>query len=463
MSATDAERAAKLMRAAIDGTNADYLPLPEHCEDELARCYTEAHGLDRKYVALWGKWLEWDGARWRIDDTLRSFDLARAVCRARAKAAEKAIAAIASAKTVAAVERLARADRGHAARAEQFDADPLLLNTPAGTIDLRTCELRTHRREDWLTKCTAVGPEHREPRRWREFLKRVTNGDAHLEAYMQRVFGYALTGVTREHAFFFLHGAGANGKSTFLNTLLHVLADYAVVASSETFIETAPGRHPTDLAMLRGARLVIASEVDEGRRWALARIKELTGGDPITARFMRADFFTYLPQFKLCISANHRPAVRTVDEAIRRRLNVIPFTVTIPPSERDPGLLEALREEWGAILSWGLEGCAEWREHGLEHPIAVRTATAEYLALEDIFAQWIEDECELDFKAEESLATLHAAYQHWAERAGEKFLGSKRFSQALAERGLTRIKTKQEARGFSGIRLKLALQSSAGG
>lgn len=232
------------------------------------------------------------------------------------------------------------------------------------------------------------------------------------------------------------------------------------MASSETFIETAPGRHPTDLAMLRGARLVMASEIDEGKRWAPARIKELTGGDPITARFMRADFFTYTPQFKLLISANHRPAVRTVDEAIRRRLHVLPFTVVIPPAERDQGLLEALREEWGAILAWGLEGCAKWQLHGLDAPEAVRAATVEYLAVEDIFGHWLEDECELDKRAQESAAALHAAYQRWAERAGERFLGSKRFSQALAERGLERIKTRAGARGFAGIRLRLGLESS---
>jgi len=196
-------RAEVLAFAAKRTSENESIPLPSHCELELADTYARAHGQNRKFIALWNKWLEWDGIRWIEDQTLRSYDLGREICKAAAKVVGKGAGAIAKAATVAAVERLTRADRAHAARAEQFDADPHLLNTPRGTIDLRTCELRPHRREDWLTKSTAVGPKHREPRRWREFLSRVTDGDGQLEAYLQRVVGYSLTGLTREHAFFF--------------------------------------------------------------------------------------------------------------------------------------------------------------------------------------------------------------------------------------------------------------------
>jgi putative DNA primase/helicase len=337
----------------------------------------------------------------------------------------------------------------------------MLLNTPAGTVDLRTGELRPHRREDWCTKRTAAGPENGAPARWLKFLDRVTAGDRGLEQYLQRLVGYALTGLTSEHAFFFIHGSGANGKSTFVNTLTQILGDYAVVASAETFIEVGADRHPTDLAMLRGARLVTAQEVDEGRRWALARMKALTGGDPVTARFVRADFFTYTPQFKLCISANHRPGLRTIDEAIRRRLHVVPFTVFIPPEERDTELLEALKAEWGQILAWAMEGCAEWQLHGLAQPKAIQEATAAYLTDEDVFAHWLEDTCELDPHGQEPVNLLHQSYRRWAERAGERLLGTKRFSQALAERGFRRVKTSGGARGFEGLRLKMDLEMGA--
>ena len=461
----DLERAQKLERAEMTRELGTERPLPEAAEDDIALFFTDLHGPDRKFVAPWGRWLEWDGTRWKTDETLRTFDLARAACRERAKRkmgeAERTAITIASAKTVAAVERLARYDRRHACLPEQFDADPLLLNTPDGTVNLRTGDLRKHRREDWLTKRTAVGPRDEDAPLWREFLKRVTGGDKELELYLQRCFGYSLTGLTKEHAFFFFYGSGGNGKSTFINTITQILADYATVASSETFVEVGADRHPTDLAMLRGARLVTAQEVDEGRRWALARMKSLTGGDPVTARFVRADFFTYIPQFKLCISANHRPGLRTVDEAIRRRLHVVPFTVFIPPDERDPGLVRGLREEWGAILDWGLEGCCEWLAQGLNPPKAVRDATAAYLTDEDLFAQWLDDACELEGDAFEPLGRLHDSYRRWAERAGERFLGTKRFSQSLAERGFIRVRGRE--RGFQGLRLKLPIEMSGSG
>lgn len=453
---TELERAHKARKIFTDAPG---VALPDQAEDELAQRFTLAHGVDRKFVATWGRWLEWDGARWRTDDTLRSFDLAREICRVSAKMLEKEklAAQVASAKTVAAVVRLASADRKHAATPDQFDADPMLLNTPAGTIDLRSGTLRAHRRADWLTKRTAVGPEHREPVRWRAFLKRVTGDDRELAQYLQRLVGYALTGLTSEHAFFFIHGSGANGKSTFINTVTQILGEYATVASSETFVDVGADRHPTDLALLRGARLVTAQEIDEGKRWALARLKSLTGGDAVTARFVRQDFFTYTPQFKLCISANHRPGLRTIDEAIKRRLHVVPFNVFIPPQERDTELLEALRDEWGAILAWGLEGCVDWQMHGLSQPKAIRDATAAYLADEDIFGHWLDEACELASDAKESLKNLHQSYRRWAERNGERLLGSKRFSQVLAERGLSRFKS-GDVRGFAGVRLKMPME-----
>jgi putative DNA primase/helicase len=449
-------RYAELMRERGEASTVG--EAPSDSEDELALLFTERFGKDRKFVATWSRWLEWDGTRWRTDETLHSFDLSREVCRERAAGLARGAKSMASAATVAAVERLARADRRHAATSEQFDADPMLLNTPAGTVDLRSGELLEHKRENWCTKRTAAGPENGEPSRWLKFLHRVTGGDSALEQYLQRLCGYTLTGLTTEHAFFFIHGSGANGKSTFLNTWSQILGEYAVVASAETFIETGADRHPTDLAMLRGARLVTAQEVDEGRRWALARMKALTGGDPVTARFVRADFFTYTPQFKLCISANHRPGLRTIDEAIRRRLHVVPFTVFIPPDERDQELPEALKAEFGRILAWAMEGCAEWQLHGLAQPKAIMDATAAYLTDEDVFGHWLEDACELDPQCHEPVNLLHQSYRRWAERAGERLLGSKRFSQALAERGYQRVKMGGGVRGFQGLRLKMSLE-----
>jgi putative DNA primase/helicase len=263
------------------------------------------------------------------------------VCReAAAECVKPSIAAaIASAKTVAAVERLARSDRCIAATVDQWDSDPWLLNTPVGALDLRRGDSCRRRPQGYFTKSTAVGPRG-ECSLWRTFLERITDGNEELERFLQRMAGYCLTGSTREHALFFLYGTGANGKSVLLNTLSGILGDYARSAPIETFTASNVERHPTDLASLRGARLVMAVETEEGRRWAESRIKVLTGGDKIAARFMREDFFEFIPQFKLIIAGNHKPGLRSVDEAIRRRFHLVPFTVTIPEEERDETLTE---------------------------------------------------------------------------------------------------------------------------
>jgi putative DNA primase/helicase len=233
---------------------------------------------------------------------------------------------------------------------DQWDFDPWLLNTPAGVVDLRTGMIGPHNPNHYMTKITAVAPAGDCPL-WHKILARITGGNTELQDFLMRVMGYCLTGITREHALFFGYGTGANGKGTFLNTMTAILAGYAAVAPMETFTATPTDRHPTDLAMLRGARLVTAQETEEGRRWAESRIKAMTGGDPISARFMRQDFFTFLPLFKLFIAGNHKPGLRGVDEAMRRRLNLIPFTVTISVADRDVQLADKLKPEMPGILA----------------------------------------------------------------------------------------------------------------
>jgi putative DNA primase/helicase len=308
---------------------------PEFSDDALALRFTAQHGNNLRYTAALGRWSEWDGKRWKPDETCHIFDLARRVCReASSNCPPRLAVRIASAATVAAVERLARSDRQHAATVEQWDSDPWLLNTPDGVVDLRTGAIRPALRQDYCTKITAVSSSGDCPL-WHSFLARITNGDAELQTFMQRMAGYSLTGITHEHALFFLYGTGANGKSVFINSISGVMGDYAKTAPIETFIASASERHPTDLAGLRGARLITAVEIEDGRRWAESKLKTLTGGDRIAARFMRQDFFEFTPQFKLLIVGNHKPGLDTVDEAMRRRFNLLPFTVTIPVAERD--------------------------------------------------------------------------------------------------------------------------------
>jgi putative DNA primase/helicase len=260
------------------------------------------HAAEQRYVAAWGRWLYYDGTRWKFDETRQTWTRARKICREIALTINKPkeAKAMASAKTRAAVVSLAGEDGRLAATVDQWDLDPWLLNTPGGVVDLRTGKTRKHDAADYMTKMTAVAPNaHCPTPLWLKFLKRVTDGDVELQKYLARVAGYALTGLTGEHEMYFLFGDGRNGKGVFMGTVADILDDYHRVAPIETFTATNNEQHPTDLAMLRGARLVIATETEVGRRWAESRIKMMTGGDPISARFMRQDFFTYKPQFKL--------------------------------------------------------------------------------------------------------------------------------------------------------------------
>jgi putative DNA primase/helicase len=228
-------------------------------------------------------------------------------------------------------------------QSEKLDSDPMLLATPSGTVDLRTGKLSEADPSDFITRCTSVGPAAPGTLAptWQRFLNEATGGDHELIAFLQRWAGYCLTGETIEHALMFVYGPGGNGKTVFVNTLAGILGSYGTVSPMDTFTEHYGDRHPTDLAMLRGARLVTASETEEGRAWAESRIKQLTGGEPITARFMRQDFFTFVPNFKLLIVGNHKPVLRNVDEAARRRFRIVPFTRK--PANPDPRLADKLR------------------------------------------------------------------------------------------------------------------------
>ncbi len=425
----------------------------EYADDALALKFTAHHKGNLRYTAETGQWHVWDGSTWRQDRMLAVFDLARKICRAEsAKCGDKRLAIrVASAQTVTAVERMARADPHHAAKVDQWDSDPWCINTPGGIVDLRAGTLRPARREDYCTKLAAAAPGGHCPT-WQAFLSRITGRDEELQKFLQRMAGYALTGMTSEHAMFFLYGQGANGKSVFVNTICGMLGDYGQTAPIESFIDSKSQSHPTSLAMLRGARLVAASETEDGRWWAEAKLKLLTGGDRISARFMRQDFFEFTPAFKLLVAGNHKPRLRSVDEAMRRRFHLIPFTVTIPPAERDGALTEKLRSEWPGILAWAIQGCLAWQREGLTPPACVLSATGDYFEAEDALARWLEDRTEKKDGFWESASELFNDWSEWAESNGE-FAGSqKRFSENLTARGYQQSR-KRTGRGFEGIRL----------
>lgn len=431
----------------------------EYSDDALTLRFTDQHAGDLRYTAGWSRWSIWCGTQWKLDTTLHVFEMARKICRVAGAGAPdpKVARRVASAATIAAVERLARSDDRHAARVDSWDGDDWLLNTPTGAVDLHTGSLRGHRRQDYCTNSTATGPSGECPL-WLAFLERITAGDVALQVFLKRMVGYCLTGITSEQCFFFLYGTGANGKSVFLSTVTGLLADYSRAAPMQTFTASYCDQHPTDLAGLQGARLVSAVETEEGRVWAEGRIKTLTGGDRISARFMRGDFFEFTPKFKLVIVGNHKPSLSSVNEAIRRRVRLVPFTVTIPEEERDRELLTKLKAEWPGILKWAIEGCLDWQVKGLEVPATVREATASYLQAEDVFGRWLEERCETSKKHESPSAALFKDWKEWCELSDEHVGSQKRFSQMLDGHGFQRVRNGTDRiRGFQGIALRSAL------
>jgi putative DNA primase/helicase len=469
------------------GTNTKYV-LPDEqtgdaiydlSHDGLALHMGKRWAKNARHVALWGKWLFWSGSRWLVDEKLRHMTLTRDYLRKRADdlvrdtksgkikwgdkdpkqavAAAEAIAkSLRAGPVIASVASLARSNAELVASVEQWDGDAFKLGTGTLTCQLRTGATTYPVPADYITKVTAVAPAPAGsvPHLWLSFLDRVTDGDKELQAYLRRAAGYCLTGSIREHVLFFLHGTGANGKSVFVNTLVGIWHDYAVTFPTELLMVANHDRHPTEIARLRGSRLAMGSEVEIGRTWAETRVKMFTGGDRLQGRFMRQDFFEFDAQFKLMIVGNNKPSLRGVDEAIRRRLHLIPFTVTIPVAERDHDLPEKLKAEWPAIMRWCLDGCFEWQQIGLKPPERVLAATRDYLAGEDTFERWREDCTTPDPHSWESSGDLWASWQAWAGRTGEHPGKQRAFSQLLEERGLTPEKQgKASIRGYRGLRI----------
>jgi putative DNA primase/helicase len=447
-----------LTTAEIGKPPTDLEMLPVESEDVMARTLAMRHAHHLRYVKPWDSWMYFDGQRWHKETTLLVYDYVRRVCRenaARVAANNKSLAKVLTAgRTIAAVEKLARSDRLLVATVDQWDLDTSLANTPCGTVDLKTGQARPAHPEDYCTQRTAVAPaETSECPLWLRFLNRIMNGDTELVAFLQRMCGYILTGLTREHAMFFLHGPTGTGKGTFVETVKAIFGDYGKAASVSTFVEAPFEQHSTDIAGLKGARLVIASETKEGQRWNEAKVKMLTGGDTVRARFMRQDFFEYVPQFKLLIMSNEKPALRNVGEAMQRRLHLIPFSVKITEQERDTKLPEKLRAEWPGILRWMIEGCLKWQQQGLAPPDVVRAATADYFASEDMVGNWIEDRCERDPQAWCSRDQLFASWVDWAMTAKEPIGTRKQFLETLRDRGFGEM-WRKDVRGFVGLKLR---------
>jgi putative DNA primase/helicase len=443
-------------------TLTDTLDLQEFdlTEDGAAQAFATKHGHELRYDHTAGCWYRWTGLIWQCEKTKLAFSWARMICRqlAREQRAKGELKAkLAKAATAAAVERFAQSDRIFAVTSEIWDRDPFLLGTPAGTVDLRTGNLGPAVQSDYITKMTAVAPaETADCPQWLEFLDAATAHNTELIRFLQQWSGYSLTGDTREQELLAIFGPGGTGKSVLLNVLSGIISDYCRTAAMDTLMASQSDKHPTDLAALKGARMVCCSEVEEGRAWAEVRIKQLTGGDTITARFMRQDFFDYKPQFKLAVIGNHKPILRNVDEAARRRFDMVPFTHKPPVPDRK--LESKLRVEWPAILRWMIDGCLDWQINGFVRPQVVLDATAGYFSEQDLVRQWIDDCCETgDLNIYDTSANLYQSWSEYALANGEKPGSGKSFAQALSERGCKSMKKVpgKRTRGWERIRVRL--------
>lgn len=426
---------------------------PDYSDDAVALEFASENEARLLFVSALGGWLHFDGRKWVRDETLRVMDEVRAHCRQAAISAQRCLCdndrtaiSLVSGARITAIEKLTRCDRRLARSSQDFDTDPWALNTPDGVVDLRTNIMRQHSSTDLFTKVTTVSPKGACPK-WLRFLLQITQGDKAYVRYLQRLVGYTLTGCVSEHAFMFLWGPGGNGKSVFLGTIASILGDYATTAMADVFTVSRNEQHPTHVASLRGARMVVVTETEEGKAWAEVLVKSLTGGDRVSARVMRADPFEFSPMLKLWIAGNHRPGLRNPGPSMRRRLKLLPLTYVPPRPDR--GLAEALIPELPGILAWALVGCRDWQEQGLNPPHIVEDATSEYFADQDNVANWIEDRCEIDGYATTPSRRAYSDWKTWAEERGEDPGTEKRFSAELERRfAKRRTRTGREFLGF---------------
>jgi putative DNA primase/helicase len=436
-----------------------------------ARLFAREHGDAVRYVHDRKRWLWWTGKRWAVDENgavtrlametvdrlfARAIDASRAerpTLLKRAKSAE-------SATKIRAMLELAQSIEPIAINSRLLDVDPNLLNVDNGTIDLKTFEIRPHDCADLITRIVPASYDPDAPATcptFEGFINRIMGENPRLVAFIQRVVGYCLTGDTSEQVLFIFWGIGANGKSTLILIVEDMLAGYAIRCRVETLLlKREAGSATPDVARLAGARFIGAVEAQDGRRLDEAMVKELTGGDTITARFLYGQPFEFRPVGKIVLVTNHRPTVYGTDEAIWRRIRLVPFAVFIPPEDRDPHLIDKLRGEMDGILAWAIRGCEEWRRVGLDPPPEVTEATATYRLSEDRLAEFIEDECVLDPPVERKHADLFHRYKDWADRNGEVQMSPKAFSKALDDRRIEKktLKNRNSTRVRVGIGLK---------
>lgn len=406
--------------------------------------FVDQHGENVRFCVPWKKWLVWDETRWKVDDTQQverwAHDTVRSIYVEAGREADldKRKAFVGHAIHSESVSRITAmitlAEALVPIRPEEFDRDHWLLNVANGTLDLKTGKLRDHRRNDFITKLAPVEYDPAADRSAVDRFLEVVQPEAEMRAYLWRRWGYCLTGDTSEHFIAIDYGSGRNGKSTADNAVQKVLGDYAVQVPTELLLDR-PGAHPTDRTTLHGKRFAVATETEEGARLNVSLIKQLTGGDPISARRMREDFWTFLPTHKLTLVTNHKPQIRETKDAIWRRVHLIPWAVQIAKGKEDKTL--AGRLPGSGLLRALVEGCLDYQaKRELRPPRVVIVATDSYREESDLLGSFIVEHLIEDPKAELEFRALYALYKSWAEEGGHKPMSQKRLTGELDERGL---------------------------
>ncbi len=432
-----------------------------------AERFADDHRGVVRYVNQWGKWIVWNGSCWQPDESREAIRRATKTVRKMFleswpegggfdKSLERHSLKSESRRSLQDLLALASAQEGIPINAAELDRDPMLFNLASGTLDLNRGEHRVALQEDYITKQSEVAYDPAaECPAWLEFLDTIMAENKDLIGFLQRLAGYCLTGSVKEQKLFLLYGEGSNGKSTFLNTLLHLWGGYGRKVPSSLLLSRKDGTASNELAELFGVRLAVASETGEGKRMAESLVKELTGGERLTGRRLYEQFFNWEPTHKVILTTNHKPEISGNDYAIWRRICLIPFTVTIPEDDQDRDLPNRLLAEAPGILNWCLAGLRHYQEVGLVEPEEVRTAVTEYRNEMDRLRDFLEEQCVERPYAEVKSSALRRAYEDWCQINGETCMGAKEFQNRLKDKGFSPKKGSRGERFWSGIGLRV--------
>jgi len=424
------------------------------------------HKRDIRYFPAWKKWLVWNGTHWETDEggalvhekgleTVRNIydELSKTDDYRERNEIENFAKISESVRRREAMIKTAQYIKELNIKADDLDKNPYLLNVRNGTINVLSGEFMAHCQEDMITKIANVeyNPAADCPL-WKQFIREIMNYKADLINFLQTAAGWALTGNIEEQTMFILYGSGANGKTTFLNTIQYILGDYAIATPTESFMKKNNDQNTNDIARLRGTRFVTTTEAEQGRRLSETLIKKITGNDQITARFLYGEYFNFIPTFKIFMATNHKPVIKGTDHGIWRRIMLIPFTTTIPKEKQDKNLEEKLKQETSGILNWLLEGTQRWRREGLVAPPVILNATDEYRGEMDVIGNFIKERCIKGYDVSIQIKDLYKAYADWCNENKEHAVSERFFTMRLKEIGFTQGR-KSDIRFWVGIGL----------